>query len=139
MNFEFAMPYSLDQLSNMRKALERFLSQSGLDNQLQESIVLGIDEVCSNAVKHGDINKYADRLHIRIQQQPDGLYIDVWDIGGTPPSIPTEAEIQDRIKKNESSGYGLFILNKNMDKIEFLPHNNFYICKMYKAYHKSNA
>ena len=134
MNFEFAMSYSLDELSSMRKALERFLSNSGLEVHIQESIILGVDEVCSNAIKHGDINKFADHLHIRIQQDPTGLHIHIWDIGGTPPSIPSKEEIEARIDNNEATGYGLFILNQNMDKIEFSPQNNFYICKMFKAY-----
>ena len=70
--FERRLTADLRTLAEVRADLARWLEQRGLDEGAREDVVLATSETIANAAEHGSGGRATERVHLRVQLEPDG-------------------------------------------------------------------
>ena len=105
-----------ENLKDIRKTMIDITSKTGLSKEDSGSIILAVDEACSNIIKHSYQNDYNREIDLTIELTQESLTIFVVD-GGIGFDINL---IQERnINEIKPGGLGIYIIEQVMDAIEY--------------------
>lgn len=115
------------ELSNLR-LVRQFISKEakkfGFNEIEAEKIILAVDEVCTNSIKHSYKNKPSGKIDIEIKSQ-ENKFIVIVSYDGIPFKVkkmriesPVEKYIQ--TKKAKRGKLGMYIIHKFMDEVKYL-------------------
>ncbi len=103
-------------LCAIREKISDTIADVCLSEELTGSIILAIDEVCSNIIRHGYANDYTQNIHIRVEPSAEDLTITIEDSG-------VAFDIKDRTPRDiaeiKPGGLGLHIITSVMDCLEY--------------------
>lgn len=107
-------------LSEIRNFTEDFLISNRVIEEDRENIILAIDEACTNKIKHAyHLDPTNDILiSLEIKDQLFIAEISDWGEKFDPDIIPVP-NINDNYKNQRKGGYGIYLMKKLMDKIEY--------------------
>ena len=71
------------QLPAMRAEVRRSIEPRGIDADVLDQLILALDEMASNALRHG-----GGRVEAALRSTPDGYLIEVSDAAVTQPPVP---------------------------------------------------
>ncbi len=109
-----------ENLSEIRKFTEDFLISNRVIKEDRESIILAIDEACTNKIKHAYhlASTYDILISLEIENQLFIAEISDWGEKFDPEKIPMP-DINENYKNQRKGGYGIYLMKKLMDKIEY--------------------
>ncbi|MCH8903385.1 MAG: ATP-binding protein [Bacteroidetes bacterium] len=101
----------------------------------KEQIVLAIDEVCANAIIHGNQTNDTKQIILEIDVTETSLKVDISDIGLYDPEelAGRNKDIADIVKDKQKGGMGLKLVYSIMDNVEYYIKNNMSICSLTKV------
>ncbi len=113
------------ELSNLEKA-RNFIYKSALDFGFTENdsfqIALAIDEACTNIMKHSYQFDNTKKFSIEVKPYGKEFQIVIMDEGSS--FNPTDVEIVnilDILKNKQKGGFGIFLITRIMDSIQYFP------------------
>lgn len=114
--FEFSS--STENLSLVRAFVRRFLEAVGISRQESEILVLGVDEACSNIIRHAYGHVPAQPITLLCERDGQTLRFRLRDIG--PPADPAQFN---RRSPNAIApgGLGLHLIERIFDEAVYLP------------------
>lgn len=111
-------------LSVIRDLVRSYLMQAGFASERVDEVVLGVDEACTNAIRHSCAGKPDSTLSITFRRAKDWLEIQVEDSG--EPASPESLVPGQRPSPGDASdlrpgGLGLRLIHEVFDQVEFCP------------------
>lgn len=105
-----------ENLKKIRNMMTRVTSQARLSEADCGSIVLAVDEACSNIIKHCCRNDHTRNIDLTITIEADSLIISIVDDG-----IPFDINaIKERdVTEVRPGGLGIHIIKQVMDTVEY--------------------
>jgi serine/threonine-protein kinase RsbW len=96
-------------------------------------IVLAVDEICANLIIHANHEDPSKYITLSINKEKEFLKFEITDNGvAFKRSEYKEPDIQENIKTGKKGGVGIALVNRIMDKVEFLSNGNKNACLLYK-------
>ncbi len=100
---------------------------------LQNQIILAVDEITANLIKHSNHEDESKFIDLKVSRINDCLSFEFSDEGIPFNLGEYEApNVGDDIHKRRKTGMGLYLVNKIMDKVEFPSEKNNNIWRLCK-------
>ena len=114
----FALSSTLDSVSEVEAAAEKFAAEAGLDEDERFRTTMAVREAAVNAVLHG--NDYDPGKQIAVSFENDGksLVIKIRDQGKglDPATLPDPLAPENLLR---GTGRGIFLIRSFMDEVHF--------------------
>jgi serine/threonine-protein kinase RsbW len=119
LQFELTLPIAPEAELVAAGATEQIALQVGFDRNATDQIRSAVIEACINAFEHsGSPDR---RVYLTFVAEEDKLLIVVRDFGkGFDPTKADPPRIKERLRRMHKRGWGLVIITRFMDKVEFL-------------------
>jgi anti-sigma regulatory factor (Ser/Thr protein kinase) len=103
----------------VRSQVRSLMFDSGFRNGQIDATLLGLDEVLTNACRHGGAERRGEAVELAIELFGDRIIFEVRDRGpATPRNGRDAAALPD---EDAESGRGLFLIHTTMDEVHFEP------------------
>ena len=112
-------PASEDQLEDIRSSVQNILAESSLSNKSINSVLLAIEEACTNVIRHAYLYGPGS-LRIKIKVYHDRVIFSIFDKGRKFDFDHSEVPDLDRyVRTGRKGGLGLYLIRKMMDSVEY--------------------
>ncbi len=110
-----------DTLNVARGFVREILAQRGVDEEEVFNVVLATDEWVSNVISHAYKSKGSGKIEIKIQLRDSKCVLIFRDQGESFDYYSVkEPNISECIRKKTKSGFGISLIKKLMDEVEYL-------------------
>ncbi|MEI6561111.1 MAG: ATP-binding protein [Verrucomicrobiota bacterium] len=114
--FEFSsLP---ENLASARAFVRQFLKAEGFADRESEVLVLGVDEACSNIIRHAYAAGGPQPISLRCECQADRLCFHLRDFGA--PADPAQFNRRP-LAQVEPGGLGLYFMERIFDEVVYTP------------------
>lgn len=103
-------------LKHVRRLMAKHTAQTGFSKEDSNSIILAVDEVCSNIIKHAYKNNHEQKIDLTVRLKADSLIITIIDDGIKFDINSIKPRDINEIKPGE---LGLYIIRQVMDSVEY--------------------
>lgn len=118
--YSLVIPASTGQLVHIRDFVSRHAASFGMEEKEIEELRLAIDEACSNVIKHAYENDDSQKMEIRMGKTDGEIWITITDQGRPfDPATYTDPDLMEHIKGKKRGGFGIYLIRKFMDKVEY--------------------
>lgn len=122
-----------ENLIEVRKFVANCLADSALTEVEINALILAVDEVCANVIIHSAECDSSKTLDVLCETQKKELIFEVIDKGlGYDLRNHKMPKLEEIIKSKRKGGVGLMLVQKIMDKIDFVPSNKGNIIRLIK-------
>jgi serine/threonine-protein kinase RsbW len=119
LQFELCLPIARDAELVAAGATEQIALHTGFDEKAMSEIRQAVIEACINAFEHSDSPDR--RVYLTFVAMEDKLLIVVRDFGkGFDPTKVDRPCIQEKLSRLRRRGWGLVLIKRLMDKVEFI-------------------
>ncbi|MFD3000254.1 ATP-binding protein [Pontibacter toksunensis] len=138
MNNSIQVNCTKKNLKIIRDFVTEYLHALTLTDILMNQIVLAVDEICANLIIHANQEDPSKHILLSIHKlttnKPgDTLQFAISDWGMAFDHFSyKEPDLQKKIKNNEGGGWGLLLVRRLMDKVEFKTEGSKNTCLLYK-------
>lgn len=117
---QFSFKSKAENLVEIRKFTEDFLVVNGVSLDDIEKIILAIDEACTNKIKHAYKNNPSKEIIIKLELSNNLFTAQIVDFGipFEPDKVPLP-DIDHNYKSSKKGGYGIFLMKKLMDEVNY--------------------
>ena len=134
-----SFPAEEGQLEDIRKSIQNVLSESDLSTKDINSVLLGIEEACTNVIRHAYLYG-PGTLRIKVAFHPGRVVFSIFDKGRRFDYDHSETPDLDRyIKTGRKGGLGLYLIRKMMDSVEYYSREGENELRMEKLADKATA
>ncbi len=105
-----------ENLKQIRKIVSDASSQASFSKEDSGSIILAVDEACSNIIRHSYDSDHSKEIQISIELTSDSLKISIRDKG---KKFDIESIKSRDITEVKPGGLGIYIIQHVMDHVEF--------------------
>ena len=99
---------------------ETFAKNLGYTRERIEDLKTAVAEACLNAITHGNKGRSDARVIVIMNYLEDSFQVEVWDKGEGIGQLPNDPDIDQIINQmGPTVGFGLFLIRKLVDKVEF--------------------
>ena len=108
----------------VRDLVRSYLLEAGFARERVDEVVLGVDEACTNAIRHACAGKPDSTFCITFRTAEDWLEIQLEDSGepASPESfVPGERPTPPDASKLRPGGLGVHLIHEVFDHVEFCP------------------
>lgn len=116
----FALNGSLTELPRLVAEIERFCGEHSLSDEVAFDLNLALEELFTNALRHGGCEGLADAVRIRLERDSGGVLVEFCDRGPAfdPVSAPQpdlESPLEDRLP----GGLGIHLVRQIMTDLHY--------------------
>ncbi|MEE8417468.1 MAG: SpoIIE family protein phosphatase [candidate division Zixibacteria bacterium] len=134
-----SFPAEEGQLEDIRRSIQNVLSESDLSTKDINSVLLGMEEACTNVIRHAYLYG-PGTLRIKIVFHPGRVVFSIFDKGRRFDYDHSETPDLDRyIKTGRKGGLGLYLIRKMMDSVEYYARDGENELRMEKRAEKTTA
>ena len=134
-----SFPAEEGQLEDIRRSIQNVLSESDLSAKDINSVLLGMEEACTNVIRHAYLYG-PGTLRIKIVFHPGRVVFSIFDKGRRFDYDHSETPDLDRyIKTGRKGGLGLYLIRKMMDSVEYYARDGENELRMEKRAEKTMA
>lgn len=120
-------------LIEVRQFITNNLKRATLSDIEVNALVLAVDEVCANVIIHSTECNDKETLDVFVEIKKDEIVFEVIDRGlGYDLRTHKMPKLNEIIKSKRKGGVGLILVQKIMDKIDFIPDNKGNIIRLIK-------
>jgi anti-sigma regulatory factor (Ser/Thr protein kinase) len=116
-----SFPARLNYMKAIREAIAQAASDFGFSEDDNSQIVMAVDEAAANCIQHGNAldNEADPRVYLQVYISRQRLVVELADESErfSPLEAP-KIEIEEFLKSGENHGFGLYVINTFMDRIE---------------------
>jgi anti-sigma regulatory factor (Ser/Thr protein kinase) len=111
---------NLAELTRLTAEIEQFCGQHGLAGDVEFDLVLVLEELFVNSVRHGGCEGVDGAAEVRFTILADGVALEYADRGRPfdPTTVP-EADVTASLEERLLSGLGLHLIRQTMRGIEY--------------------
>lgn len=102
----------------MRKVVRGFLEALPLSEKERTLMVLGVDEACTNIIRHAYHLQDDQPIALSLEAKPDCVRMRLRDYGHHSPPEKMKGRPQNFIKPG---GLGLHLIHTAFDKVDYVP------------------
>ena len=114
--FEFSsLP---ENLAAVRTFVRQFLKAEGFAEQTSEALVLGVDEACSNIIRHAYAGSAPQTISLSCERRADRLCFHLRDFGA--PVDPAQFNRRP-LNQVAPGGLGLYLIEHIFDEVVYTP------------------
>jgi serine/threonine-protein kinase RsbW len=96
--------------------------QAGISEKEIGKIKIAVYEACLNVIEHAYHSRPDEWIDLEVSQAPDKFTITITDHGlSFEMKPPTAYDVQEVMDKRRSGGFGLHIIRRSMDNVEYHP------------------
>lgn len=119
-NKELIVNSSTDNLSEVRTFVQAMWNSYGYDEKEGRSVVISVDEACTNIIKHAYHFDANGIIKIKVESKKNKFIVKITDTGShfDPNQIP-EPNIPERQKSKKGGGLGIYLMKKLMDEVKY--------------------
>ena len=118
---DLTLEASLDDLATIREFIDSACGSYNIDSDIISDIRLAVDEAVTNVIEHG-YGGSSGALEIRVDLQGSDIVIRIHDSASTfNPLEHNDVCLDSPLKKQKPGGYGIFIIKKIMDEVDYIP------------------
>ncbi|NNF04905.1 MAG: ATP-binding protein [Rhodothermales bacterium] len=130
---KLTIPSSTRFLEDVRE----FISEHALDAEFSESDIeklkIAVDECCTNVIEHAYNGEGEHPIDIAVITKPDEFTIRIRDRGKKfDPTKYTEPDLIEYAKTRKSGGFGVHIMRRLMDQVEYSTTGSTNECRLTK-------
>ncbi len=116
---------STNELERIRHFVADHARDFGFDDHDIHDIQLAVDEACTNVIKHAYQYKTDNQFCVRIGTRGNEMLVSIID-NGKPfdPDAYKMPTTQDQLNQKKRSGYGILLIRKLMDNVEYRKRNS---------------
>ncbi len=111
-------------LSTVRAMVRSYLAEAGFTRERTDEVVLGVDEACTNAIRHACKGREDECFSIIFRSDEEWIEIQLLDSGE-----PVPAEVFERkervepgdVSEIEPGGLGIHLIREVFDEVQFCP------------------
>ena len=124
---------STNELGRIREFVAGHARKFGFDESDINDIRLAVDEACTNIIKHAYKWRSDNEIAIHITEKADEILISIFD-NGRPfdPQAYQLPSTQDQLEQKKRSGYGILLIRKLMDHVEYRNRSSYNEIRMSK-------
>jgi len=112
-------PAAEEQLEDIRSSVRHVLSESQLSPKSVNSVLLAIEEACTNVIRHAYLYGPGS-IRIRVKIFADRVVFSIFDRGRRFELDESEVPDLNRyVKTGRKGGLGLYLIRKMMDSVEY--------------------
>jgi serine/threonine-protein kinase RsbW len=116
----FALNGDLAELQRLAAEIERFCGEHSLADEAAFDLNLALEELFTNALRHGGCEGLQDAVHVRLERDAGGVVVEFADRGTAfdPLSAPApdlESPLEDRLP----GGLGVHLLRQIMTDLHY--------------------
>lgn len=111
-------------LSTVRAMVRSYLAEAGFARERTDEVVLGVDEACTNAIRHGCKGCEDERFSIVFRSDEEWIEIQLLDSGEPASTEIFEAKertVPGHHSEIEPGGLGLHLIREVFDEVTFCP------------------
>ena len=126
---ELGVLSTAEAIGEVRRAVEAYAGQCGLDEKAVADMGLCVNEAMANIIRHAYKDATDGRIEIVAQQQAGKLCISLrdWGTGVNPAALPPKP-----YDPAEPGGVGLICIRTLMDKVQYIPQTDGMLLVMWK-------
>jgi len=111
---------STDELERIRNFVSDHARRFGFKEKDINDIRLAVDEACTNIIKHAYGWKQNKFIHLQIGMRENEMLVSIIDDGKSfDPDTYSVPSMQDQLDQKKRSGYGILLIRKLMDNVEY--------------------
>lgn len=107
-----------EQLCHVREHVRRFLESLPLDETERYLMLMGIDEACSNIIRHAYHNASGKRIQIELRASKQEFLCRLRDYG--TPADPARFRVR-KMNEGEAGGMGYHLMHRAFDDVDYRP------------------
>lgn len=115
---EYHFPAQAGELSGMRRALAAALARAGVGAALRQSLVLAVDEACTNIIRHALDGPCDSPIQLRLHRSGDELIFELLD---EAPLVDAASLKPRDLSECRPGGLGINIIDSLMDRWSLAP------------------
>jgi len=120
-------------LKQIRLFVAEALQPLALGEIMLNQLILAVDEICANFIIHSNQEDETKKIKVVVSRQAKQLMFEISDDGlAYNPGNYREPKLKDLIVQRRKGGVGILLVNRIMDKVEYITENGRDICRMYK-------
>ena len=136
--YKLTIPSSTRYLEDVRHFVEAHALEANLAEAAVEQLKIAVDEACTNVIEHAYNGEGEHQIDIAIIVKPDRLVVRIRDEGEAfNPDSYEEPNIFEFAKRHKKGGFGVHIMRRLMDQVEYRTRGKFNECCMVK--YRNNA
>ncbi len=108
-------------LEYIRGRIAQITALTSLSKKDSGSIILAVDEACSNIIKHSYKNDYTRKIDLTVELETNGLSISIFDDG---IKFDIDSVTSRDITDIRQGGLGIYIIKQVMDTLEYSRNKN---------------
>jgi serine/threonine-protein kinase RsbW len=126
---ELTFPADLKYLNIVSLAIGGLLEHAAIAADAKETTIyniqLAVHEVCTNIIEHAYKNDASQRVHLQMNLHPSGkgITIELTDTSGS--KFDTKAVSAPDAEGLQVRGYGMFLVEQLMDKVDYQHHADY--------------
>jgi serine/threonine-protein kinase RsbW len=122
-----------ENLVQVRQFVSNCLKKTSLSDIEANALILAVDEVCANVIIHSTKCDNKKILDVLVEISNNDILFEILDRGlGYDLRKHKMPELDEIIKAKRKGGVGLMLVQKIMDKIDFIPGNKGNIIRLIK-------
>jgi serine/threonine-protein kinase RsbW len=119
LQFELTLPIAPEAELVAAGTTEKIALHTGFDEKAMSEVRLAVIEACINAFEHS--NSPDRRVYLTFVVEQDRLLVIVRDFGkGFDPTTVDPPRIHEKLKTLRKRGWGLLLIKRLMDQVEFV-------------------
>ncbi|MEM6645050.1 MAG: ATP-binding protein [Bacteroidota bacterium] len=127
------IPSSTTYLGDVRSFIEKYARRADLPEPQVEQVKIAVDEACTNVIEHAYKNEEGHQIDLAIIIEPERLIVRIRDSGvAFQRSEYEEPDLVSFVKRRKSGGFGVHIMHRLMDEVEYNTVGNFNECCLIK-------
>jgi len=118
--YKLTIPSSTRYLEDVRHFVELHALQADLNSAAVEQLKIAVDEACTNVIEHAYRGEGEHQIDIAVIIKPDRLTIRIRDEGDTfDVGEYEEPDIFEFARRHRKGGFGVHIMRRLMDQVEY--------------------
>lgn len=123
--YRLSIPSSTRYLSEVRQFVEGHAREACLQDDAVEQFKIAVDEACTNIIKHAYRGDDKKRIDLAVIVDEDRFTVRIRDEGHAfQPQRYSEPDIFKYAETRRAGGFGVHIMRRLMDKVEYRTQGN---------------
>jgi len=110
-----------------------YAAQAGFSDEVIDQLKIAVDEACTNVIKHAYKGNSENVIDLAVIVSDDKFIVRLRDRGVSfSPADYEEPDLIKLAKRRRSGGFGVHIMNRLMDRVEYRTHDGVNECCLVK-------
>ncbi|GAB5518066.1 MAG: hypothetical protein RhofKO_03170 [Rhodothermales bacterium] len=127
------IPSSTTYLGDVRSFIEKYARRADMPDMQVEQLKIAVDEACTNVIEHAYQNEDGHQIDLAVIIEPERFIVRIRDKGvAFQRSEYEEPDLMSFAKRRKSGGFGVHIMHRLMDDVEYNTDGGFNECCLIK-------